>query len=76
MNKYKQQLCCIIYCVIIMHHYFENVKNYNSLKRGVYRPDCTYKTAKIILRKMFTLIWSGYLKCHRGRKHYGLYTSV
>jgi hypothetical protein len=32
-----------------------NVKNYISLKRGVYRPPCTYKTAKIILSKMFTL---------------------
>ena len=25
-----------------------NVKNYCSLKRGVYRPDSTYKTAKMI----------------------------
>ena len=28
-----------------------NVKNYNNLKRGVYRPDCTCKTAKMIYKK-------------------------
>ena len=28
-----------------------NVKNYISLKRGVYRPDSTYKTAKVIYQK-------------------------
>ena len=28
-----------------------NIKNYLSLKRGVYRPDSTYKTAKMIYRK-------------------------
>ena len=28
-----------------------NVKNYSSSKRGVYRPDSTYKTAKMIYQK-------------------------
>ena len=28
-----------------------NVKNYSSLKRGVYRPDSTYKTTKMIYQK-------------------------
>ena len=28
-----------------------NVKNHISLKRGVYRPDSTYKTAKMIYQK-------------------------
>ena len=28
-----------------------NVKNYMSLKRGVYRPDSTYKTAKMIYQR-------------------------
>ena len=28
-----------------------NVKNYSSLKRGVYRPDSTYKTAKMIYQE-------------------------
>ena len=31
--------------------YGNNVKNYISSKRGVYRPDCTYKTAKMIYQK-------------------------
>ena len=30
------------------------VKNYISLKRGVYRPDCTSKTAKIIFQNIHT----------------------
>ena len=28
-----------------------NVKNYSSCKRGVYRPDSTYKTAKLVYQK-------------------------
>ena len=36
------------------------VKNYNSFKRGVNRPDnCTYKNCKNDLLKIFTLSWSG-----------------
>ena len=31
--------------------YYINVKNYISLKRGVNRPDSTYKTAKMIYQK-------------------------
>ena len=34
------------------------VKNYTSLKRGSYRPDCTYETAKITLQNIHTrLMW-------------------
>ena len=39
-----------------------NVKNSNSLKR-----DCSYKTATIISLKMFKLIYSVSMECHRGR---------
>ena len=28
-----------------------NVKNYNSLKRGVYRPDCRYHTTNLVYLK-------------------------
>ena len=31
-----------------------NVKNYISFKRGVYRPDCIYKTAKMIFQNIHT----------------------
>ena len=31
-----------------------NVNNYISLKRGVYRPDSTYKTAKMIYQNLHT----------------------
>ena len=53
-----------------------NVENYNSLKCGVYRPDSTHESAKIILPKMFILIRSGCFKCQKERKHDGLYTNV
>ena len=36
-----------------VNHNF-NVKNYISLKRGVNRPDCTYKTAKMIFQNIHT----------------------
>ena len=33
--------------------------NYISLKRGVYRPDCTYKTANMIFQNIHTrLKWT------------------
>ena len=50
------------------------VKNYISLERGVYRPDSTYKTAKMIYQEIFTLSWSGQYR--RQRKLDGLNTSV
>jgi hypothetical protein len=49
----------------------DNVKNYSSFKRGVYRPDSTYKTAKMIYQK------AGVDSCNIERKKmYELYTSV
>ena len=33
---------------------YNNVKNYTSIKRGVYRPDCTHKTAKMIFQNIHT----------------------
>ena len=39
------------FCDVCSPVYYINVKNYSSLKRGVDRPDRTYKTAEMIHQK-------------------------
>ena len=43
------------------YYYYINVKNYFSLKHGVYRPDSTYKTAKMIYQNY--LHWAEAVSC-------------